>query len=719
MVLAIVVFVIVGSMYAIAMNDQPQKVKNAGGIYGGTLNIALNAPVSTLDPRTATDDMTWCVMNRIFDTLVVQDQSTGGLTPWMIKDLGTWNGASDTLTVTLKDNIKFQDETVVSASDVKATYTSSALKSNPLFTSVLSHVTSVDISGNNIIFTFDKPYAPFYYDALAKIPILPASFNPSNPVGSGAFKYVSMTSTSVTLARFDDYFYSSVSGGPYIDGIQYTVYSGSNITANAIADCKAGKIDYIAWAIQPYEISGASVMTSQDYGFYYMGFNVKNVPLNDIKFRHAMGMCTDKKTIVVQSISNFGTIGNAVVSPGNSMWYNSSVQNDYAHIWDVNGDGKITEPDVTACLAPVGENLTKAGYIDVNGDGRRELPGSVYPTNVMRFNFTALVPSSKLNPQEDAITSSVVTNMRNIGINVIDNPYDQYTDRDKNVSAGNFGIYFSQYQPSSPDPSYIYDLFHTGGSANTFGYSNSTIDAKIDKANQEMDITTRQGLVKDVEGLLALDNPAIIVYYPLKVEAIGTTYTGWASMVGGINNIWSYLNVHKTMIGSLSIQIDSSTSLASGVSSPFTVTVKSGVTTIRNATIEVNATDGSFTPSSGTTDSSGQWVSAYMPPVVTQDKTITITVNALATQYISAQQTMYLTVSPTLNAFDVSIKSSTSSIVSGSPGTITVTVKEKGGNSSVIKGRRQGSCHQGTAVRRAESRHGRRRGQRRPGSGQR
>jgi hypothetical protein len=141
------------------------------------------------------------------------------------------------------------------------------------------------------------------------------------------------------------------------------------------------------------------------------------------------------------------------------------------------------------------------------------------------------------------------------------------------------------------------------------------------------------------------------------------------------------------MIGSLDIQIDASSSVQSGSSSLFKVTIKSGSSPVPNATIDVNITQGAFTISSGTSDINGEWSTTYNAPILTQPKTMTVIVTAYATQYNSVQTMMYITVTPSLKTFEVTkVELSAKSVESGSECTITVTVMQKGTNTSALKG---------------------------------
>jgi ABC-type transport system substrate-binding protein len=685
LVLAVVAVMVAGSMVAVSRDTGQAKALGPGGKYGGTVNIALNTKVTALDPKTATDDNTWKVLYKIYDTLMVIDNTDGSLKPWLIKDQPVWNAGSLTLTVTLKDSIKFHDKNTMTANDVKSSFTS--MKPNTRFKPALDHVTTISTSGSNIFFTLDIPYAPIYYDALAKVPIMPSASS-SVPIGSGPFQYVSKDSNSIKLSKFDDYFYTPVCGGPYVDGLVFKFYTGSDATQVALNDTAAGNLDYVSWKLRTDELKkGVPVALSPSTGFYYMAFNVKNPPLNRTDLKHAIAMCIDKKTILLKSFANFGVLGSAAVNNGNSLWFNGSVQNDYVKMYDANKDGKTDDADVPIVLAPVRDYLTSKRFLDVDGDGRRELPGSTYPGNVTHFDVAVIGPTPALSPNEDNAISSVASWMQMVGIDTRFTTFDDYSVRDTAEKTNNFDILFNYYTPSSPDPNYLSDLFSTTGASNHFGYSNSDVDKLLSDASKEMVISKRQKDVKDVQAILAVDLPASIVYYPMVIEAKSGAYTGWSPMIGGIDNIWSFLNIQKPIIGALDLQLDAPTVVSGGSTSGISLVVKSGADPIPNATVDIDITDGALAPAGGLTDKNGAWSSDFKAPGVSQATTVTMTVTVTATQYTGTTEVVYITVNPSFQKFKVGIELvNSTALKSEEKGKVKVTVKPTGGNGTAVPG---------------------------------
>jgi ABC-type transport system substrate-binding protein len=76
------------------------------------------------------------------------------------------------------------------------------------------------------------------------------------------------------------------------------------------------------------------------------------------------------------------------------------------------------------------------------------------------------------------------------------------------------------------------------------GYHNPVFDALADQSTTEMDPVKRQGLVMEMQRLIARDLPYIPLYKPSVVEAVrADRFEGWVEMLEGIGNIWSMCQV--------------------------------------------------------------------------------------------------------------------------------------------------------------------------------
>lgn len=73
----------------------------------------------------------------------------------------------------------------------------------------------------------------------------------------------------------------------------------------------------------------------------------------------------------------------------------------------------------------------------------------------------------------------------------------------------------------------MYLMSHSKGVSNRAGYNSPELDTLIDAARQELDTTTRLGLMDDAQKIWADDAPWVLVAYPATFEAMNPKVSGW------------------------------------------------------------------------------------------------------------------------------------------------------------------------------------------------
>jgi peptide/nickel transport system substrate-binding protein len=157
------------------------------------------------------------------------------------------------------------------------------------------------------------PFASFY-EALA-IPgysdVIPVGFNPSAPVGTGAFKLQSFTpGTQSTFVRYDGYWQS---GLPYLDEVVITDYSDATSQVNALLAGQADVVNLLsADVIAVVESQGKKVLISDGGGWNPFTMRVDSAPFNDVRVRQAMRLIIDRPQMMQILFGGAGTLGNDV-----------------------------------------------------------------------------------------------------------------------------------------------------------------------------------------------------------------------------------------------------------------------------------------------------------------------------------------------------------------------------------------------------------------------
>lgn len=289
----------------------------------------------------------WIVVGLLYDPLGRRIETD--VEPWLARE---WSWDDDRLRVTLREGLTWHDGEPLTAADVAFTYRllwdTTYMEEDPTvpapyFRSQSTLVERVEVTGDRTI-EFDIDAAPAVGLRALTVPILPvhiweertdltsiAGFDFDSvteavvhdnmePVGSGPLRFESVTpDTRLELARNDEHFLvglpeggplSAFAGGPPYERIEF-VYSPSQ--ANIIEGIQAGDFDASADGLTPTEIERAQDASEVDLEFedvsayYHVGFNTRNAPLSNPRFRGAISRLLDREYIRTEVFEGYAT----------------------------------------------------------------------------------------------------------------------------------------------------------------------------------------------------------------------------------------------------------------------------------------------------------------------------------------------------------------------------------------------------------------------------
>jgi peptide/nickel transport system substrate-binding protein len=297
---------------------------------GGTLKIALISDATNLgDPGEITSQGR-AMMKPCIEQLGRMDLS-GQVAPWLADSWQTDDKAL-TLTVKLKQGIKFQDGTPFNAAAVKWNwdYQIGAKVGN------FRNVKSVDVIDDNTVRAnlsgWDNAIVYKLVNRGGSI-VSPtswqtngAAYGQTHPVGTGPFVFVSWTKgVSVIYKRWDGYWQK---GKPYLDGVQFQIIADETTRSMTL---QSRGIDVILQSSplqsNDFKASGKYKMEELTQGIptriYVMVPSSANAnsPLAKASVRQAIEYAIDKKSMVDSLFRGYGAAVNGFCLPTN--WANS------------------------------------------------------------------------------------------------------------------------------------------------------------------------------------------------------------------------------------------------------------------------------------------------------------------------------------------------------------------------------------------------------------
>ncbi len=279
------------------------------------------APIN-LDPRYATDAASARVNRLLYRSLVGFDTSSKP-----IADLANWQVVSPTQYRfhLSKAGRTYHDGTSLSAKDVKSTYESLlALKDSPL-SGEFANISRIQILDDNTLDFYLKA-ADYDFPAKLIIGILPASqisqgrdFS-HHPLGSGSLSFVSWTNT-LQLKRVTD---SQI----------ITLLEVKDPTVR-ILKLMRGEVDILQGDLPPELVRylktqpNINLTESNGANFSYLGFNLQDKTLANLKVRQAIALAINRPEIIQQALVGGSREAGAILPP--EHWAGNKSLESYAY----------------------------------------------------------------------------------------------------------------------------------------------------------------------------------------------------------------------------------------------------------------------------------------------------------------------------------------------------------------------------------------------------
>ena len=537
-----------------------------------TLRIGLPEEPRTLNIWLASDANSRKVLSQIYQPLYIREPNKLKLVPWLAEQEPVFDGETLSYTVRIRP-AKWSDGSEVTSEDVA--FTARLIKDFrvPRYISQWDFVKKIETPDKYTVkFFLQAPMAIFLSKTLTgpvvqkkewvtiaqeakkkKKPLATLlNHRIEKPVGSGPFFLKEWRRGAYLHLQKNKYFFGNgqtISGrklGPYITGIIFKIYGTSDV---AILSLKKGNIDMFWWGVQPGYLKDLQhnkdirIFFSEKSALYFMGFNVRKPPFNDVKLRRAAATLIDKDFIISRILQGYGIWMHSVVPPGNRFWYYREVPRY--------GEGLFREQRIKAAY----KILHEAGYtwqlppVDEHGKVV-EAKGLRLPNGRLMEKFTILTPPADYDPHRAMSGMMIQEWLRALGMPVLSRPMAFGALLTQIKGRHEFEAFILGYGRLSMDPDYLRNFFHSANDKqrgwNMSGYKNPEFDRMAEKSSSEMRPDQRKALIWEMQKIILADVPYIPIYNPNIIEAVRTEkFSGWVQTLDGIGNIWSLCQVKR------------------------------------------------------------------------------------------------------------------------------------------------------------------------------
>jgi len=320
-------------------------------------------------------------LSLIYEYLFIMNESYEPV-PWLAERYEV-SPDGKVYTIYLRQNVTWHDGVPFTAEDVKFTIEYYKKNHAPWWWEAVKDVERVEVVDRYTVRIFLKETDVWYLRKLAELlPIIPKHcwenipWNTTKPpmIGTGPFMWVEhVPGEYVKLKKNPNYWRK---GYPKFDEIIFPIITNPSAMLLAL---KKGEIHYMTWYVPPAAIREVAadpnlrLFATPAPSFYYLGFNLKRYPLSELPVRKAIAMVIDKEKIVKELLLGWGRPANWFCAPNYKYW------------WNPNATTPPHDPEAAKKL------LDEAGFIDIDGDGIREVPLAFTPVITVSLNKKAFM----------------------------------------------------------------------------------------------------------------------------------------------------------------------------------------------------------------------------------------------------------------------------------------------------------------------------------------
>ncbi len=311
------------------------------------------------------------------------------------------------------------------------------------------------------------------------------------PNGTGPYKLTRWDSFQLMVYNANQDFYLGAPSIPQIvvklySGIGIRLYESGEIDMTGIYSSDVARLLDPADPLHPDLYSGVSLCTD------YVVFDVTQPPFDDVKVRQAFTLAFDRQKYIDVVYNGVGILAKGPYPPA-MPGYNLDLQ------------GLPYDPEQARQL------LAESKY-----GGPQGLPPIVFTDAGIGNTAGASVAAMAQMWQQNLGVTITIENLEP----------DKYYDL---LYSGQHGQLFSSgWCADYPDPENFADaLFHTGAQQNIGNYSNPVLDAILDQARTEQDVSKRIQLYQQAEQMIVQDAPALFISHGVSYELVRPTVKGF------------------------------------------------------------------------------------------------------------------------------------------------------------------------------------------------
>jgi peptide/nickel transport system substrate-binding protein len=449
------------------------------------ITVAVRSGPNSLDPRLSNDEATQRMAQLVFSPLLEHDDDLR-IRPALALRLD--NPDPLTYVAHLRHGVRFHDGHELTARDVVYTFRSILDPALPTpFRGAFRVLTEVKaLDAYTVAFTLAEPFAAFPLQLVGVPPVVPADSGEalrSFPIGTGPYRFVRYDADeALVLSAYEGFW----DGLPNNAGIVMKVVPDDTMRG---LELRKGTADLVVNDLPPdivHQLAASdqfAVRRSPGLDLFYLGFNMRDPALSDVRVRQAIGYASNREAIIRHLRRGLGRLASGLIP-------------DLAWAFEPDVHTFTYDPDRARRL------LNEAGYRDPDGDGPRP-----------RLHLTLKIST---NEETRLQATALQHDLGNVGI-ALDVRSHEFATFYADVLKGQFQVFALQWVGGAMvDPDILRRVFHSSevppAGFNRGYYANPEVDRLLDLATTELDETLRKQYYGAAQQRIAADAPYIPIW---------------------------------------------------------------------------------------------------------------------------------------------------------------------------------------------------------------
>ncbi len=502
-----------------AVYEDKYDVIDKGPVKGGSIRL-FSTPVDTMNPLLTNNTYVQDFLGLVFEGLYTLDYSQQPI-PVLAKS-SSISADGLTLTIFLRENIKWHDKMPFKPEDVVFTINTLMDKNNvSVYSKNVQHIESATANGNAVILKLKQPYSFIKYELT--FPIIPAhhflneklndkkSKANMTPVGTGPYSLNTYNEKSGIKLKLNGDWWNAdgavhMEENPVIENFNEPINNDTgkntlrypylstievkiiNTAGGSNKAFQARDIDVLPAEYSEFRkyIGRTDINLKRFAGknFEFLTLNLKKGPLADKRLRNALNYLIDKKQLIDTSASGIAVPAEIPVTP--NSWVYKLIDFEQK-----NSEGKAKDL------------LKQSGYV-LDSKNKYVKRGSALSLKLIVNDGNSL-----RNNTANVIASQL--GKRGVTVQVSTLPWDSYL---KALKSGAYDMALSGYRVSSvPDLSFAYSTDDIQTGLNVAGYSNTEVDGYLNQILTEYNSDTQKNLYLNLLNAVMDDRPYIGLYF--------------------------------------------------------------------------------------------------------------------------------------------------------------------------------------------------------------